>query len=60
VDARSAAERHRDYIAGETLALSLDLSQDLDTVPDGGGVEARDIEMDGVGARIALERAVGS
>jgi isoleucyl-tRNA synthetase len=60
VDARSAADRHRDYIAGETLALSLDLSQDLGAVPGGVGVEARDIEMDGVGARIALERAVGS
>jgi isoleucyl-tRNA synthetase len=52
-DAATAAERHKDYIAGETLALGLE----VDSVPDGPNVHSRDVELDGVGARIALQRA---
>jgi isoleucyl-tRNA synthetase len=52
-DARKAAERHQDYIVGETLALSLE----LDGEPDQETVERREVELDDVGARIALRRA---
>jgi isoleucyl-tRNA synthetase len=52
-DARAAAEMHRGYIAGETLAVAVDLNG----VPDGLDVAARDVELDGVGAQIALARA---
>jgi isoleucyl-tRNA synthetase len=51
-DARAAAERHRDYIAGETLALGLEPG----SPPETPGVETRTVELDGVGARIALHR----
>jgi isoleucyl-tRNA synthetase len=52
-DARSAADRHRDYIAGETLALALE----LEAAPETGSAHARSVELDGIGAVIALERA---
>jgi isoleucyl-tRNA synthetase len=54
-DARTAADRHRDYIAGETLATSLEPG----APPDVPGIEAREVELDGVGARIALQQAMG-
>ncbi len=54
-DARAAADRHRDYIAGETLALAVD----LDGAPDSADVMKREVEVDGVGAMIALQRAAG-
>jgi isoleucyl-tRNA synthetase len=53
-DAWTAADRHRDYIAGETLALGLE----QDPAPTAPDVQARDVELDGVSARISLQRAV--
>ena len=52
---RTAAERHREYIAGETLATTLDV----------GGTDAagngtwREMDVDGMPARIALSVAGG-
>jgi isoleucyl-tRNA synthetase len=51
--AREAAERHREYIAGETLAVGLA----LESPPDDGGVHDRSVDLDDVRARIALRRA---
>ncbi|MFW6331162.1 MAG: isoleucine--tRNA ligase, partial [Gemmatimonadota bacterium] len=52
-DITAVAERHRAYIAGETLAVSLELGP----APPGGESHAREVELDGVTARIALRRA---
>jgi isoleucyl-tRNA synthetase len=51
-DARAAASRHRDYIAGETLALALELGDP----PAGAELVRRDVELDGVDATITLRR----
>ncbi|HUG40463.1 MAG TPA: isoleucine--tRNA ligase [Longimicrobiales bacterium] len=50
---RAAAERHREYIAGETLATSLDVGP-LESA-DGDG--ARELDVDGMIARVALSVA---
>jgi isoleucyl-tRNA synthetase len=55
-DAEAAAERHRDYIAGETLAVAVELA----TAPDAPDLVTRDIDVDGVGVRISLQRAAES
>jgi isoleucyl-tRNA synthetase len=49
---RTAARRHAEYIAGETLAVALDV----------GGAEpaadvAQSVDLDGITARIAVQRA---
>jgi isoleucyl-tRNA synthetase len=54
-EVRSAAERHCDYIGGETLALELR----LETTPDGADAHTRDVDLDGLRARIGLVRAGG-
>jgi isoleucyl-tRNA synthetase len=48
-----AVERHGDYIAGETLAVSLERGSG----PERPDVHRREVELDGVGAWIALARA---
>ena len=50
-DVETAVERHRDYIAREVLAVSLERSSSP------GEAHGRDVELDGVTARIALARA---
>jgi isoleucyl-tRNA synthetase len=54
-DVLAAADRHGDYIAGETLAVALERG----APPDQEAVHGRDVELDDVRARIALERAQG-
>ena len=53
-DVNSAAERHRDYITGETLAVALEVGSEPDG--DGGGapVHTREVDLDGTMARLAL------
>ena len=51
-DVRTAATRHADYIAGETLATSLEAGSVAE-----GDAESVDVDLDGVGARIALRRS---
>jgi isoleucyl-tRNA synthetase len=51
-DVRAAVHRHRDYIMGETLALDLQPGP----APDGQGAD-REVDLDGLGARIALHSA---
>ncbi len=53
--ALDAVEAHRDYIAGETLAVSLAAGD-----PPDGDVHDRDVSLDDVHARIALRRAEGA
>jgi isoleucyl-tRNA synthetase len=50
-DVRLAADRHRVYIAGETLATEIAIGDDA----AGGGVGHR-VDFDGVAARITLQR----
>ncbi len=47
----AAVDRYREYIAAETLAVSLE----SDGTPD-RAAECRDVDLDGVAARIALHR----
>jgi isoleucyl-tRNA synthetase len=54
-EVRSAAERHHDYIVGETLTLELR----LEMTPDGADAHTRDVDLDGLRARIGLVRAGG-
>ena len=49
----SAANEHRDYIAGETLAVDVQIGGE----GDGGSGEWRDSELDGHPVRIGLSRA---
>jgi isoleucyl-tRNA synthetase len=49
----SAANEHRDYIAGETLAVDVQIGGE----GDGGSGEWRDSELDGHAVRIGLSRA---
>jgi isoleucyl-tRNA synthetase len=51
-DIRSAADGHRAYITGETLAVELHLGMTED-----GEAHAREVEVDGLAARIALTKA---
>ena len=53
-DVREAAARHGEYIAGETLAVSLDLGPG-----DGPDWTSRELELDGSAARLALRVAAG-
>jgi isoleucyl-tRNA synthetase len=46
-----AAERHREYIAGETLAAELRVGAEVEWTG-----ELHDVELDGVAVRIGLER----
>ncbi len=55
-DLLTAADRHGDYITGETLAVELATAP----APDGDGVHDRDVDLDGVAGRIALQRAPGA
>ena len=48
---QGAAQSHRDFISGETLATSLTVG---DTIPDQGFAEVREVDIDGTAARIAL------
>ncbi len=52
-DAIHAARRHGDYIAGETLAVELEVA----AAPEREGIHVRDVELDDVVARIALCKA---
>ncbi|MBW3552033.1 MAG: isoleucine--tRNA ligase [Gemmatimonadetes bacterium] len=54
-EVRTAAERHRDYIAGETLATRLDVG--AGEVAEASSM--RELDVDGVVARIALAVAAG-
>jgi isoleucyl-tRNA synthetase len=49
---RRAVAAHRDYIAGETLAVSLEAVQP-DTAP-----AAQEVDLDGTPVRILVERAI--
>jgi isoleucyl-tRNA synthetase len=53
-DVRASVERHRDYIAGETLALELESGTRADSP------HARQIALDDVAAVIALERTTAA
>ncbi len=52
-EVESAANEHRDYIAGETLAVGVQIGGE----GDGGSEEWRDSELDGHPVRIGLSRA---
>ena len=50
----AALEPHREFIAGETLAIDLQVSSGVDV---GGYEESREVDLDGVAAVVALSRA---
>ena len=52
-EVESAAQEHREYIAGETLAVGVQIGSE----GDGGSEEWRDSELDGHPVRIGLRRA---
>lgn len=69
---RAAAERHLEFIAGEVLAVSVatgghagdgaaggGAGGDGDPEPPGGSPHLREVDLDGVPARIALRAVVG-
>ncbi len=51
---RAAAEEHRDFVADETLALSVDVCPEIEESEDG---HVREVDIDGTPAQIALRRA---
>ncbi|HET7275659.1 MAG TPA: isoleucine--tRNA ligase [Longimicrobiaceae bacterium] len=51
---RSALERHKGFVTGETLATELVMS--ADELPEDGFTTMREVDLDGVKARIALGR----
>lgn len=55
-DVLTAADRHGDYITSETLAVELATA----SAPAGDGVHGRDVDLDGVAGRIALQRSPGA
>jgi isoleucyl-tRNA synthetase len=53
-----ALEAHRDFIAGETLAVELEISSSA--LPDGAYTETREVDLDGVPATIGLSKTATS
>jgi isoleucyl-tRNA synthetase len=53
----AAAEAHRDYLVGETLALTLDLAPDATGATEAMAYSEEQTEIDGLALTIALRRA---